>query len=120
VATHGWSRVGRIEARTLIERARAAGMTRLIYTDIDRDGTLTSPNFGAISAVAQLGLSVIASGGVASLSDLRQLAAIPGVEASIVGKALYEGTVTVESGAEWQVDAISEVRGVGVNDDSPK
>jgi phosphoribosylformimino-5-aminoimidazole carboxamide ribotide isomerase len=120
VATHGWSRVGRIESKELIERARASGVTRVIYTDIDRDGTLTSPNVPAIAAMAQLGLSMIASGGVASLSDLRQLAAIPGVEAAIVGKALYEGTVTVESAAEWQVDAISEVRGVGVNDDRPK
>ncbi|HVX30252.1 MAG TPA: HisA/HisF-related TIM barrel protein, partial [Nitrolancea sp.] len=82
--------------------------------------TLTSPNFDAIAAMARLGPSLIASGGVASIGDLRRLAAIPGVEAAIVGKALYEGTVAVEHAEEWQVDAISEVRGVGVNDDSQK
>ena len=120
VATHGWSRGGRVEARALIERARTSGVTRAIYTDIDRDGTLTSPNVATIAAMSRLGLSLIASGGVASLSDLRQIAAIPGVEAAIVGKALYEGTVAVETAADWQVDAISEVRGVGVNDDSPE
>jgi phosphoribosylformimino-5-aminoimidazole carboxamide ribotide isomerase len=120
VATHGWSQVGQVEAHTLIERARSSGVRRVIYTDIDRDGTLTSPNFEAISAVARLGVSVIASGGVATLDDLRKLAAIPGVEAAIVGKALYEGTVKVRDSAGWQVDSINRLRRLEENDDSQK
>ena len=119
VATHGWSQVGQVAADALIERARISGVRRVIYTDIDRDGTLTSPNFEAISNVARLGVSVIASGGVARLDDLRKLAAIPGVEAAIVGKALYEGTVQVRDESGWQVDSINRRR-IEENDDSQK
>jgi phosphoribosylformimino-5-aminoimidazole carboxamide ribotide isomerase len=120
VATHGWLRVGSIQAHDLITRARSSGVRRVIYTDIDRDGTLTSPNFEAISAVARLGVNVIASGGVATLDDLRKLAVIPGVEAAIVGKALYEGTVQVSDDAGWHIDSIDRLRRLEEDDDSQK
>ena len=120
VATHGWLHVGEVKAHDLIARARNSGVRRVIYTDIDRDGTLTSPNFEAVSAVAQLGVSVIASGGVATLGDLRRLAAIPGVEAAIIGKALYEGTVQVNDSAGWQIDSTNGGRRLKEYDDSQK
>lgn len=117
VATHGWLQVGQLEAQTLIERARSSGVRRVIYTDIDRDGTLTSPNFDAISEIASLGLSVIASGGVSSIGDLRKLAAISGVEAAIVGKALYEGAIRVRDRAGWHIDSIEHGRRSEEDDD---
>ena len=109
VATHGWAHVSNEPADAVIQRAAMEGVVRVIYTDIARDGTLASPNYAAIAAVAALGLSVIASGGVAQYEHLERLAAIPGVEAAIVGKALYAGTLTLEELAGWRIERNREV-----------
>ncbi|MYB41182.1 MAG: 1-(5-phosphoribosyl)-5-((5-phosphoribosylamino)methylideneamino)imidazole-4-carboxamide isomerase, partial [Chloroflexi bacterium] len=73
------------------------GVRRFIYTDITRDGTLTSPNFSAVSdmvlrAEAAGGARVIASGGIAEIDHLRTLASI-GAEGAIIGVAIYHGTL---------------------------
>ena len=66
-------------------------MRRFVYTDIARDGTLTSPNFEAVDAfVRATDAAVIAAGGVAEAAHLVRLAEL-GVEAAIVGRALYDG-----------------------------
>ena len=71
----------------------AAGVLRLIYTDIAVDGTLTGPNFRAISELVEsTPLEVIIAGGVSSLAHLLELERI-GVEAAIVGKAVYTGDI---------------------------
>jgi phosphoribosylformimino-5-aminoimidazole carboxamide ribonucleotide (ProFAR) isomerase len=75
----------------------------VIYTDIERDGTLSEPNYEATRRVAETGLAVIASGGVASRAQLERLAAIPGVEAAIVGRALYVGAVTIQEPSDWVI-----------------
>ena len=85
-----------------------SGVERVIYTDIERDGTLTSPNFEAVVRWL-IRIRVIASGGVSSLQDLQTLAAIPVVEAAIVGKALYEGDDT-DRASERMVDKSSGER----------
>ncbi len=105
VAIRGWTSVEAMSAETIIGKALDAGVRRVIYTDIERDGTLTSPNFEAITSVAAMGIAVIASGGVSSVADLRKLASIPGVEAAIVGKALYEQSVRIERSTDWWIDA---------------
>ncbi len=93
VRTDGWESASGVRALELARRMVAAGVPRLMFTDIGRDSTLTEPNFEAlIELVAALPVPVVASGGVAKLSDLRKLADI-GCEGAIVGKALYEGTV---------------------------
>ena len=79
-----------------------------VVTDIDRDGELSGPDLeGIAAAVEATGVPVIASGGVASLDDVRALAAIPGLGGIITGKALYEGCFTVADA----VAAIAEVGG---------
>ncbi len=66
---------------------------RFIYTDISRDGTLTSPNFEAISELLeQVRVPVIAAGGISSVYHLTKLAGL-GVEGAIVGKAIYTGDI---------------------------
>jgi phosphoribosylformimino-5-aminoimidazole carboxamide ribotide isomerase len=102
VATHGWTETSAIGAEDLIARMRDRGVRKVVYTDIDRDGTLMSPNFEAIGRVAELGVSVVASGGVASREHLQRLARIPGVDEAIVGRALYTGDVVLE-GQDWVV-----------------
>ncbi|MFB3072385.1 MAG: 1-(5-phosphoribosyl)-5-[(5-phosphoribosylamino)methylideneamino]imidazole-4-carboxamide isomerase [bacterium] len=98
VALKGWTEIIPLEADELARRVENIGASAIIYTDIARDGTLTGPNVEAVAAVARgVALPVIASGGVATVEDLRSLKALAadGVEGVIVGKALYEGTVSV-------------------------
>jgi phosphoribosylformimino-5-aminoimidazole carboxamide ribotide isomerase len=96
VATHGWQQLTGVTASALALQMRKLGLTHVIYTDIARDGTLTGVNAPACAALAaESGLSVIASGGVASLEDVRRVKEIEaiGVEGLIIGKALYAGHV---------------------------
>lgn len=103
VATHGWRETSALDALTVALRMRDLGVQRVVYTDIARDGTLSGVNVQATVALAQeSGLEVIASGGVASLADIRALAGcapdptgtVPGgVEGVIVGQALYTGAI---------------------------
>lgn len=108
VATQGWLETSDVNALDLIERMGGVGVLRVVYTDIERDGMLTSPNFEAVAEAAGLGVAIIASGGVSRREDLQRLAGIPGVEAAIVGRALYTGDVKLSHG-EWELDAISEI-----------
>jgi phosphoribosylformimino-5-aminoimidazole carboxamide ribotide isomerase len=76
-----------------------AGVDRIVYTDVSRDGMLAGPNLEQTGAIArESGLRVTASGGVSSLEDLRRLKTITqyGVDSVIVGKALYEGRFTLK------------------------
>ncbi len=67
-----------------------------MVTDIERDGELAGPDLdGIAAAVAATTIPVIASGGVASLDDVRTLASIPGLGGIITGRALYEGRFSV-------------------------
>jgi phosphoribosylformimino-5-aminoimidazole carboxamide ribotide isomerase len=102
VATRGWTETSAVGAEDLIARMRDRGVCKVVYTDIDRDGTLISPNFEAIGRIAGLGVSVVASGGVASREHLRRLARLPGVDEAIVGRALYTGDVAL-SGQDWVI-----------------
>lgn len=100
VASHGWEKATSISAIELARQMTALGARRIVYTDISRDGTLTSPNFGAIAGlVARVKARIIASGGVATISHFTRLAKM-GVEGVIVGKALYTGDVDLGQALE--------------------
>lgn len=93
VTTHGWTQTSSLRAETLLQQLTAAGLQRVVYTDISRDGTLTEPNFEALAALVDVSrVPVIASGGIARTEHLDRLRSL-GVEAAIVGKALYTGDV---------------------------
>lgn len=94
VAVEGWAKTAEITARDLALRFEDAGVAAIIYTDIDRDGLLSGLNIEATAALARaLSTPVIASGGLASLEDLRALLAVAeaGIEGAISGRALYDG-----------------------------
>jgi phosphoribosylformimino-5-aminoimidazole carboxamide ribotide isomerase len=96
VATHGWQQLAGLSAIDLALQMKGLGIRRVVYTDIARDGTLTGVNAASCAALAsESGLSVIASGGVASLEDVKRVKAVEnlGVEGVIIGKALYAGQV---------------------------
>ena len=96
VATHGWQEQSELAAIDVARRMAGLGARRTVYTDISRDGMLTGVNATATVELARAtGLKVIASGGVGSLDDIRELAAAPEVEGVIVGQALYTGAVSL-------------------------
>ena len=96
VATRGWQQKTAVTALDMVRQIAALGAQRFICTDILRDGTLTQPNFAAIAdLVANPGVAIIASGGVASIEHITKLSRL-GVEGVIVGKALYTGDVRLE------------------------
>jgi phosphoribosylformimino-5-aminoimidazole carboxamide ribotide isomerase len=108
VAVQGWTDVSDVTVIELGRRARAAGAAALLYTDVSRDGTAQGPNVKDTAALAEaVDLPVLASGGVSSVDDLRQLAAIPGVEGTVVGRALYTGAIDLRS-ALHAVTTLSE------------
>ncbi|WP_296399386.1 1-(5-phosphoribosyl)-5-[(5-phosphoribosylamino)methylideneamino]imidazole-4-carboxamide isomerase [Acidaminococcus timonensis] len=96
VAVEGWEASGHIQAEELAKKMADAGVERIIFTDIARDGMLNGVNVEATVAVAKAsGLKVTASGGVASLEDLKILKKreTDGIEGCIIGKALYTGAI---------------------------
>ncbi len=98
IATRGWLETSQIEATKLAQQMAAWGAAAIIYTDIQRDGTLVGPNLESLQAVAAATtVPVIASGGVGCLRDLLNLLGLEaaGVTGVIVGKALYTGAVTL-------------------------
>ena len=97
LAARGWTTDGG-ELDEALERLETAGCSRYVVTDIDKDGMLRGPNLHLLRQVcARTDRPVIASGGVASLTDLHAIAGLVplGVEGAIVGKALYAGAFTL-------------------------
>ena len=96
VATHGWSETTRIAAADFARACEQAGAAAIIHTDIARDGMLAGVNLEQTKSLAQqVSIPVIASGGVASLSDLAALKRlnVPNIEGVIIGRALYDGRI---------------------------
>lgn len=93
VAVRGWKQSSQVTAIDLIQQMTLLGVSRFIYTDISRDGTLTEPNFEAIAELVKaVTVPIIASGGISSVDHLQRLSRL-GVEGAIIGKALYTGMV---------------------------
>lgn len=100
LATHGWVKNTNLTAVEFAKSMMKIGVRRFIYTDIERDGTLTEPNFSAIAALIDaIGAPVIAAGGVSSLNHLKMLRKL-GAEGAIVGKALYTGAINLKQALE--------------------
>jgi phosphoribosylformimino-5-aminoimidazole carboxamide ribotide isomerase len=96
VAVKGWTEQSEMSALDLARRAEDAGAGTIIYTDIATDGMLAGPNFGEMEAMlAALHCQLIASGGVSSVDDVRRLRRMPGLYGCIIGKALYDGKLTL-------------------------
>jgi phosphoribosylformimino-5-aminoimidazole carboxamide ribotide isomerase len=99
VAIEGWDITSEKSAVELALEMKALGVIRIIYTDISRDGTLKGVNVRGVAEMAEkTGISIIASGGVSTLDDLREVKKLfnTGVEGAIMGKSLYEKTVALE------------------------
>lgn len=98
VAIKGWKENTAMDAVELARRCEEDGASRIVYTDISRDGTGLGVNIEDTLKLAHaVSIPVIASGGVTSLGDIRRLKGLEkvGVEAVIVGRALYSGAITL-------------------------
>ena len=100
VAIEGWGKGSGVAATELAKQMAAYGVETIIYTDISRDGMLSGVNVEATAALARAcGVPIIASGGVASLEDIRRVKAVEsdGVQGCIIGKAIYTGAVDLKA-----------------------
>jgi phosphoribosylformimino-5-aminoimidazole carboxamide ribotide isomerase len=96
VAIDGWAKTSEFTAIGFAKKMEELGANTIIYTDISRDGMLKGPNLKAMEEMVRaVGIDVIASGGVTSLKDIRDLKNI-GVSGAIVGKALYTGDIDLK------------------------
>jgi phosphoribosylformimino-5-aminoimidazole carboxamide ribotide isomerase len=105
VATHGWLETSDVSATSMAQQFAGEPVAAIIYTDIATDGMLAGPNLDAMREMqAAIDLPLIASGGVSRADDVARLAAIP-VAGCIIGRALYEGSLSI-------ADALSAARGI--------
>jgi len=103
VAVKGWNEVTSTDALDLAATVESWGVVRVQFTDTRRDGTLVGPNLEAIEALGRrTGLRLTAAGGVSETADLVRLRPLEafGVDEVIVGKAIYEGRVTLAAARE--------------------
>jgi len=95
IVTCGWQKNTPIEVLQLSREMAEVGVSRLIYTDIRRDGTLTGPNFDMIERlIAGTNTPVLVAGGISKLEHLRSIKEL-GAEGVIIGKALYTGDINL-------------------------
>ncbi len=96
VAHHGWKELSNIQAVDFAKELKGFGLECLIYTDISRDGTLSGPNVAGLTQILDsVNMSVIASGGIGSMEDIKALLELEsrGLWGVITGKAIYEGKI---------------------------
>jgi phosphoribosylformimino-5-aminoimidazole carboxamide ribotide isomerase len=104
VAASGWTEVSEVGDIELGERLAQVGVSHFIYTAIERDGMLAGPDIVATRRFAgSVGVPVLASGGVASMSDLGRLfgLAAEGVSGAVVGRAIYTGAIDLAQAIDW-------------------
>ncbi len=96
VSTDGWQNISDVGATQLARQISSHKLAGMIYTDISKDGMLSGPNFDAIREMAQaVDLPLIGSGGVTTTDDVVKLAQL-GLAGCVIGRALYEGRLTLQ------------------------
>ena len=97
LSVSGWKENSNQLTLDYLKEVNDFGVSRLIYTDISRDGMKQSPNFEETSKVAEISnCPVIVSGGVSSISDIKKAKSLNNIEGIIVGKAIYDGDIKLE------------------------
>ena len=105
LAVSGWKESSNQLTLDYLKEVNDYGVSRLIYTDINRDGTKQSPNFEETQKVANISnCPVVVSGGVSSINDIKKAKSLKNIEGIIVGKAIYDGDIKLEELAK-EIDA---------------
>ena len=97
LSVSGWRENSNQLTVNYLEEVKDYGVSRLIYTDINRDGMKQGPNFEEISKIADISnCPAIISGGVSSLDDIKKAKTLKNIEGIIVGKAIYDGDIKLD------------------------
>ena len=105
LSVSGWKENSNQLTLDYLKEVNDYGVSRLIYTDINRDGLKRSPNFHETSKVAEISnCPVIISGGVSSIDDIKKAKTLKNIEGIIVGKAIYDGDIKLDELAK-EIDA---------------
>ena len=97
LSVSGWKENSNQLTLDFLKEVNDYGVSRLIYTDINRDGTKQSPNFEETTKVAKISnCPVIISGGVSSIDDIKKAKSLKNIEGIIIGKAIYDGDIKLE------------------------
>ena len=105
LSVSGWKENSNHLILDYLKEVNDFGFSRLIYTDINRDGTKQSPNFEKTSKIANISsCPVIISGGVSSIEDIKKAKSLKNIEGIIVGKAIYDGDIKLDELAR-EIDA---------------
>ncbi|MEW6510623.1 MAG: 1-(5-phosphoribosyl)-5-[(5-phosphoribosylamino)methylideneamino]imidazole-4-carboxamide isomerase [Bacteroidota bacterium] len=99
IAVKGWTEVTASNVHSAALELRDAGVKEILYTDIHRDGMMSGPDLRTIADLADSGLNILASGGIASEADVRALLELkrPSISGAVVGRALYEREVSLRA-----------------------
>lgn len=102
VATNGWLKDSETGVDELVEKFLPYGLSQMICTDINKDGTLQGPDFSLYTSLQQhfMGVDITLSGGISSMQDIIS-ANEAGIRAVITGKAVYEGKITLKEIEQW-------------------
>ena len=98
IALSGWKKQTNISAIDFIKKIKNFGISRIIYTDIYKDGTKQGPNIkGAIELSSKVKIPLVISGGVSSIKDIERIKSLnnPNIEGVIIGKAIYDGDIQI-------------------------
>jgi len=98
IALSGWKNQTKISAKDFIHEIKEFGVSRIIYTDINRDGTKNGPNIkDTIKLANSINIPFVISGGVSSIEDIKQIKSLnnTNIEGVIVGKSIYEGDIKI-------------------------
>ena len=94
IAINGWQETVDKNYLDFAKELKALGITEILFTDVEKDGSLTEPNFIVLKELVNLGFNVIASGGISDLESLKKIKTL-GAFGAILGKALYENRLTL-------------------------
>ena len=103
LSVSGWVEDSNVKAKDFLKHINDFGVSRIIYTDINKDGMKSSPNFEETVSIAEISsCPVVISGGVSSLKDIKKTRELNNkkIEGIIVGKAIYDGDIKLEELAE--------------------
>ena len=98
IALSGWKKQTNISAIDFIKKIKNFGVSRIIYTDINRDGTKQGPNIkDTIELSSKTKIPLVISGGVSSVEDIKKIKSLnnPNIEGLIVGKSIYDGDIKI-------------------------
>ena len=98
IALSGWKRQTNISALDFIKKIENFGVSRIIYTDISKDGTKKGPNIkDTIELSSKINIPLVISGGISSIDDIKKIKSLnnPNIEGIIVGKSIYDGDIKI-------------------------